>query len=77
MKKKNPFFKGLFKNIVFVVLIFITLGLFLGFVDLDELNKNSVEEVSIAKLVQYINDDEVLKIEVHKNNIISYLKDET
>jgi hypothetical protein len=46
MKKKNPFFKGLFKNIVFVVLIFITLGLFLGFVDLDELNKNSVEEVS-------------------------------
>lgn len=77
MKKKNPFFKGLFKNIVFVVLIFITLGLFLGFVDLDELNKNSVEEVSIAKLVQYINDDEVLKIEVHKNNVISYLKDET
>ncbi|MGI6341294.1 MAG: ATP-dependent zinc metalloprotease FtsH [Minisyncoccales bacterium] len=76
MKKRNPFLKGLLKNIFFVVFIFISLWALLGLIDFDYLNKNKVAEASIPKLVQYINDGEVSKIEVHKNNVIAYLKDD-
>jgi len=77
MKKRNPFLKGLLKNIFFVVFIFISLWALLGLIDFDYLNKNKVAEASIPKLVQYINDGEVSKIEVHKNNVIAYLKDDS
>ena len=56
MKKRNPFLKGLLKNIFFVVFIFISLWALLGLIDFDYLNKNKVAEASIPKLVQYIND---------------------
>ncbi|MFA7142127.1 MAG: AAA family ATPase, partial [Candidatus Paceibacterota bacterium] len=76
MKKRNPFMKGLIKNIFFVVLIFVLLWALLGQSDFDFLNKDNALESSIPKLVQHINKGEVLEIEVFKNNITAYLKDD-
>ena len=76
MKKRNPFLKGLLKNIFFVVFIFISLWALLGLIDFNFGNDN-IEESSIPKLVQYINNGEVTKVEVFNNNIVAHLKDES
>ena len=77
MKKKNPFFGGLFKNIIFIVLIFISLSVLFSFLNPDLFKKDKPEEISIPKLVQYINAGEVSKVEVLKNDITVQLLDET
>ena len=77
MKKKNLFFGGLFKNIIFIVLIFISLGVLLSFLNPSLFKKETTEEISIPKLAQYINDGEVSKVEVLKNDVTVYLLDET
>ncbi|MDD4662242.1 MAG: AAA family ATPase, partial [Candidatus Pacebacteria bacterium] len=77
MKKKNLFFGGLFKNIFFIVLIFISIGIIFSFFNSDYFTKSKAVETSIPKLAQYINDGEVSKIEVLKNDVKAYLKDDT
>ncbi len=76
MKKRNPFLKGLLKNIFFVVFIFISLWALLSLTDF-KLGNDNVEESSIPKLVQYINSGEVTKVEVYKNNVVAHLKNES
>ncbi|MDD4358521.1 MAG: ATP-dependent zinc metalloprotease FtsH [Candidatus Pacebacteria bacterium] len=77
MKKRNPFFKGLIKNIFFVVLIFISLWAFLSVFDFNYFAQKNVSEASIPKIVEYINNGEVKQIEVYKNDIRVELKDES
>ena len=77
MKKRTPFVKGLIKNIFFVVLIFVSLWGLLSLFDLNYLNKDEIKQVSIPKLAEYINNGEVTKIEVYKNDVAATLKDES
>ena len=77
MKKKNLFFKGLLKNIFFVIFIFCSLGLLLSIAGFDYFNQEKAEEATIPQLVQRINDGEVSKIEVSQNNVLVYLNDDS
>ncbi len=58
--------RGLFKNIVFIILIFLVLATIF---DLFNTSKETVKEISITQLVQDINNDKVKEIKVLNDNL--------
>jgi len=77
MKKKNLFFKGLLKNIFFVIFIFCSLGLLLSVTGFDYFNQEKIEEATVPQLAERINAGEVSKVEVSQNNVLVYLNDDS
>ena len=76
MKKKKPSLGGLFRNIFFVVLIFISLGLIFSFISLES-DENKPVEISIGEFVQDINEGKIKEATVHKNDILAVLDDDS
>jgi cell division protease FtsH len=79
-KKKIPPMGMLFRNIFFIVLIFICLGLLFGFIEQDGnlfSTENKIQEMSIGELVEDINEGQVKSITVNGNKITGVLTDDT
>lgn len=71
--KKTPA-KGLFKNILFIILVFISLG---AVFTLFNQPSEEIEEISVTKLVEDINQEKINKITVSGTEITIGYKDES
>lgn len=74
MKKKNPFLQGFLRNIFFIILIFVSIGLVLGFINLES-NATPPREISIPELAQMISAGEVSEVTVYNDDIGIKLSD--
>lgn len=68
--KKSPI-KGLLKNLFFVILVFLVLGLIFGMVNVP---KETINNISITQLSQDVNDGKIKEIKILNNDIaVEYL----